>query len=98
MPLFFWDPTYVIILPDIVLAFYAQLRIQCAYGRCSRVPTFRKLTGAEVARARWPSCWTNWQLGSSTRGKRSGSTLVRVHTPEKALRNGRPGHVAELRG
>jgi Zn-dependent membrane protease YugP len=43
MPLFFWDPTYVIILPDIVLAFYTQLRIQCAYGRYSRVPPFRKL-------------------------------------------------------
>jgi uncharacterized protein len=50
MPLFFWDPTYVIILPAIVLALCAQLRIQFVYGRYSRVPTFSKLTGAQVAR------------------------------------------------
>ena len=50
MPLFFSDPTYVIILPAFVLALYAQLRIQFVYGRYNRVPTVNELTGAEVAR------------------------------------------------
>ena len=50
MSFFFSDPTYVIILPAIVLALYAQLRIQFVYGRYNRVPTVNELTGAEVAR------------------------------------------------
>lgn len=50
MPLFLWDPTYVIVLPAIVLALYAQLRIQFVYGRYSRIPTVNRLTGAQVAR------------------------------------------------
>jgi Zn-dependent membrane protease YugP len=47
--MFFWDPTYLIVLPAILLALYAQVRVQSAYARYSQVPTVRGLTGAEVA-------------------------------------------------
>jgi Zn-dependent membrane protease YugP len=47
--MFFWDPTYFIVLPAIILALYAQIRVQSAYARYSQVRTQRGLTGAEVA-------------------------------------------------
>jgi len=47
--MFFWDPTYVIVIPALLLALYAQVRVQSTFGRYSQVPTRRGLTGAQVA-------------------------------------------------
>ncbi len=47
--MFFWDPTYVIVLPAILLALYAQFRVQSTYARYSQVPIHNGLTGAQVA-------------------------------------------------
>jgi Zn-dependent membrane protease YugP len=47
--MFFWDPTYLIVLPAILLALYAQLRVQSAYARYSQVPIQSGMTGAQVA-------------------------------------------------
>jgi len=47
--MFFWDPTYIIVLPAILLALYAQLRVQSTYSRYSQVPIASRMTGAEVA-------------------------------------------------
>lgn len=47
--MFFWDPTYLIVIPGILLALYAQYRVQSAYGRYSQVPIHNGLTGARVA-------------------------------------------------
>ena len=47
--MFFWDPTYLIVLPAIALALYAQVRVKSAYTRYSQVRTRRGLRGAEVA-------------------------------------------------
>jgi Zn-dependent membrane protease YugP len=44
-----WDPTYIIVLPALLLAIWAQLRVKGAYARYSRVPMANGLTGAEVA-------------------------------------------------
>jgi Zn-dependent membrane protease YugP len=44
-----WDPTYVIIIPALILAIWAQVRVQSAYGRYSQVPIGSGLTGAQVA-------------------------------------------------
>lgn len=44
-----WDPTYVIIIPALILAIWAQIRVQSAYGRYSQVPIGSGLTGAQVA-------------------------------------------------
>jgi len=47
--MFFWDPTYVIVLPAILLALYAQFRVQSTYARYSQIPIQNGLTGAQVA-------------------------------------------------
>jgi Zn-dependent membrane protease YugP len=48
--MFLWDPRYLIFaLPALLLAFYAQWRVQSAYRRYSRVANRRQLTGSEVA-------------------------------------------------
>ncbi len=47
--MFFWDPTYLIVLPAVLLALYAQFRVQSAYARYSQVPIHNGLTGAQVA-------------------------------------------------
>jgi len=46
---FFFDPTYIVVVPAILLALYAQMRVRGAYARYSQVPTARGRTGAEVA-------------------------------------------------
>jgi len=45
----FWDPTMIIVIPALILAIYAQLRVQSTYARFSQVPIANGLTGAQVA-------------------------------------------------
>jgi uncharacterized protein len=45
----FWDPTMIIIIPALLLALYAQLRVQSTYAQYSQVPISNRLTGAQVA-------------------------------------------------
>jgi uncharacterized protein len=47
--MFFWDPTYLIVLPAILLALYAQLRVRSTYGKYSQVPIANGMTGSEAA-------------------------------------------------
>jgi len=47
--MFFWDPTYIIVLPAVALALYAQWRVRSTYARYSQVPIANGLTGAEAA-------------------------------------------------
>ncbi|HKX19152.1 MAG TPA: zinc metallopeptidase [bacterium] len=47
--MFFWDPTYIMVLPAILLALYAQLRVRSTYAKYSQVPVSSGLTGAEAA-------------------------------------------------
>ncbi|HBT20054.1 MAG TPA: peptidase [Peptococcaceae bacterium] len=46
---FFFDPTMIILIPAIILSLYAQIKVQSAFERYSRVPSSCGLTGAEVA-------------------------------------------------
>jgi len=47
----FLDPLYIImILPALLLAIYAQIRVKAAFGRYSRMATTTGLTGAMAAR------------------------------------------------
>lgn len=48
-PFLFWDPTYIIVIPAILLALYAQVRVTTAYNRYNQVPIHNRMTGAEVA-------------------------------------------------
>ncbi|MDR7543314.1 MAG: zinc metallopeptidase [Armatimonadota bacterium] len=45
----FFDSTYMIVLPALVLALYAQFKVRSTFGRYSEVPTAAGRTGAEVA-------------------------------------------------
>jgi uncharacterized protein len=45
----FWDPTMIILIPAVLLALYAQLRVQSTYARFSQMPIANGLSGAQVA-------------------------------------------------
>ena len=46
----FWDPTMVLVLPGLLLAMWAQFRVQAAYREWSQVFAKKGVTGADVAR------------------------------------------------
>ncbi|MBQ2695695.1 MAG: zinc metallopeptidase [Clostridia bacterium] len=46
----FYDSTYIILIPAIIFAMYAQSRVNHAFNRYSKVRNMRGLTGAQAAR------------------------------------------------
>jgi len=46
---FFWDPTYILLLPAIVLAVYAQFKVQSTFRRYAAVRSSTGYTGAQMA-------------------------------------------------
>jgi hypothetical protein len=46
---FFYDPTFLWLLPALALAIYAQVRVSSTFKKYSQVATARGMTGAEVA-------------------------------------------------
>lgn len=48
--MFFWDPTFLLLIPGIIITLIAQSKVQSAYNKYSRVQTRNGLTGAEAAR------------------------------------------------
>lgn len=47
---YYFDPTYIVLVPAIIFAFYAQMKVSSAYSRYSRVRNRRGITGAQAAR------------------------------------------------
>jgi hypothetical protein len=47
----FWDPTMILMIPAIILAFYAQMKVQSTYRRFSEVASASGRTGRDVAQA-----------------------------------------------
>ncbi len=47
--MFFWDYTFFLLIPPLLLALYAQAKVQGTYSRFSRRLSRRGITGAEVA-------------------------------------------------
>jgi len=45
----FWDPTFIVLIPAVLLALYAQFRVKSAYAQYSQVPVSSGLTGAQAA-------------------------------------------------
>ena len=45
-----YDPTYLLLIPGLLLALYAQLKISSTYSRWKQVPSRAGLTGAQMAR------------------------------------------------
>jgi len=45
----YWDPTYIILIPAILLSIYAQSKIQSTYNRFQNVRSIKNFTGYEAA-------------------------------------------------
>jgi len=45
-----YDPTFMLLIPAIILAVYAQFKVQSTYARMSEVRSSKGLTGAETGR------------------------------------------------
>ncbi len=50
MPLFFWDPTMILLIPAIILAIWAQMRVSSTYSKYSKISSARGATGTEIAK------------------------------------------------
>jgi Zn-dependent membrane protease YugP len=46
----FYDPTFALLIPAVILALYAQFKVQSTYAKYSQVPCSRGYTGGQVAR------------------------------------------------
>ncbi len=46
----FWDPTFLLLIPAIILAVWAQVKVKKTFAKWSRVATSKKITGMEIAR------------------------------------------------
>lgn len=47
---YYFDPTYIVLIPAVIFAFYAQMKVNSAYSRYLRVRNRRGITGAQAAR------------------------------------------------
>jgi len=47
---FFWDPTYIILLPALILSIYASWKVRSTFEYYSQIPNSRRITGAEAAK------------------------------------------------
>ncbi len=47
---YFWDWTFILLVPALILGIYAQARVSSAYNRYSQIPSSRGMTGAQGAR------------------------------------------------
>jgi len=48
--MFFWDYTYFLIIPPLLLAFYAQARVRGTYAKYSKVGASSGISGAQMAK------------------------------------------------
>src|SRR5262245_53902582 len=49
--MFFGDPTFLLLIPALIFAFWAQWKVQSTYRKYSEVPASNRRTGREVALA-----------------------------------------------
>lgn len=49
MPMFYFDPTFVLLIPAVILSIWAQFKVQSNFNRYARVYSRSGITGAQVA-------------------------------------------------
>ena len=49
MPFFLYDPTIIMLIPALLFAFWAQMRIKSAYSKYGKIRSAYGLSGAQVA-------------------------------------------------
>ncbi len=47
--LFWWDPTYILLLPALILSIYASMKVRSTFAYYSEIPNSRRITGREAA-------------------------------------------------
>jgi Zn-dependent membrane protease YugP len=47
---FFYDPTFLLLIPAVILALYAQAKVHGTYAKFSKLPSSRGYSGAQLAR------------------------------------------------
>lgn len=47
---YYYDPTYLLLIPGLLLALYAQVKMSSTFGRWSKVASRSGMTGAQMAR------------------------------------------------
>jgi len=50
MHYFFWDPTFLLLIPAIILSIYAQIKVKSTYSKYKEMFAGRNITGYEVAK------------------------------------------------
>ena len=48
---YYYDPTYFLLIPGLLLALYAQFKVSSTFAHYKKVPSRVHMTGAEIARA-----------------------------------------------
>jgi Zn-dependent membrane protease YugP len=51
MPIGFWDPTMILLIPAVILAIWAQMRVSSTYTKYSKVSAASGITGAQAAKS-----------------------------------------------
>ena len=47
--MFFWDPTFILLIPALALAIYAQVKVKNIYRKYSQIHNHRNMTGNQAA-------------------------------------------------
>ncbi len=47
--MFFWDPTFILLIPALALAIYAQVKVKNIYRKYSQIHNHRNMTGYQAA-------------------------------------------------
>ena len=48
---YYYDPTYLLLIPGLLLALYAQFKVTSTFNHWKQVPSRIGMTGAQIARA-----------------------------------------------
>ena len=48
---YYYDPSYLLLIPGLLLALYAQFKVNATYSRYKEIPSRARMTGAQMARA-----------------------------------------------
>ena len=49
--MYYYDPTYLLLIPGLLLALYAQFKVNSTFNHWKQVPSRVRMTGAQIARA-----------------------------------------------
>ena len=50
MPLLYWDPTFLLLIPAFILAIWAQMRVKSTYTKYSKIASAQGVTGVQAAK------------------------------------------------